>query len=286
MPLGGQLGQQLPERVRLDLVEARAGLVEQQELGPDGQGPGQLDHPGQTGGHGRRVLRSPSPPSPTPSSSRSQVAIRVRDPVRVSASAPPVVGRPAGRRRRTSRPRLCHCPPLELSTRDRPGRSPPADSEPNSSRRWKVRARPSRARWWGFMPVTSVSNSWTVPRSGGLQPADDVEQRGLAGAVGTDQPGDRPRLHGEADIAEGGDPAEPDGDLRHGQDGAVAGGCCHGTVCGRSFSRRHGSHLRTRPRRAGRPAPACRPPTPAVPTAGGSGWPRSRGCRPRPGRSG
>ncbi len=46
----------------------------------------------------------------------------------------------------------------------------PAESEPNSSSRWKVRARPSRARRWGLIRVTSVSKRWTVPRSGACSP--------------------------------------------------------------------------------------------------------------------
>ena len=46
----------------------------------------------------------------------------------------------------------------------------PADRVPNSSRRWNVRASPSRARRWGLTEVTSVSNRWTAPRSGTCRP--------------------------------------------------------------------------------------------------------------------
>ena len=68
------------------------------------------------------------------------------------------------------------------------------DSDVNSSSRWKVRARPRRARLCGGSRVTSWPSSRTRPRVGRLEPGDDVEQRGLAGAVGTDQPGDAARL--------------------------------------------------------------------------------------------
>ena len=47
--LGGELGEQLAERVGLGLVEARGRLVEQQQLGVAGQAAGQLEQPGGAG---------------------------------------------------------------------------------------------------------------------------------------------------------------------------------------------------------------------------------------------
>ena len=65
-------------------------------------------------------------------------------------------------------------------------------SSVNSSSRWNVRASPARARLYGSSRVTSRPSMRTRPAVGTLQPADHVEQRRLAGAVRTDQPGDSP----------------------------------------------------------------------------------------------
>ncbi len=66
-------------------------------------------------------------------------------------------------------------------------------SRPKSSSRWNVRASPRRARLNGASLVTSSPSMRTRPRCGRLEPADDVEQRRLAGAVRADEPGDRAR---------------------------------------------------------------------------------------------
>ena len=65
---------------------------------------------------------------------------------------------------------------------------------PNASRRWNVRAMPSRARWCGRLRGDVDAVERDVPARRRLQPGDDVEQRRLAGAVRADQPGDAARL--------------------------------------------------------------------------------------------
>ncbi len=63
-------------------------------------------------------------------------------------------------------------------------------SDPNSSRRWKVRAMPARARLCALRSVMSVPVQQHQAAGGRLEPGDHVEGGGLAGAVGPDQAGD------------------------------------------------------------------------------------------------
>jgi hypothetical protein len=49
--------------------------------------------------------------------------------------------------------------------------------------RWNERPIPMRQRSWGAIPVTSASRNTTRPPSGQVT-GDQVEERGLAGAVG------------------------------------------------------------------------------------------------------
>ena len=51
---------------------------------------------------------------------------------------------------------------------------------------WNVRARPRRGERLGRAAVTSCAPEGESPASGAVEPADQVEQRGLAGAVGAD----------------------------------------------------------------------------------------------------
>ena len=128
------------------------------------------------------ACRWPSPSRPTPSSSRSQVAV-ASDPGRGRLGADPAP-RPA---RGTTRRRWRHSHHLTVDSRPTCTFSP-AVSEPNSSSRWKVRARPSRARRWGFMVVTSVSNRWTVPRSGAWSPLITLNRVVLPAPLGPISP--------------------------------------------------------------------------------------------------
>ena len=99
---------------------------------------------------------APSPPRPTPSSSRSEVTTAIDPgPVGSPSGTPSTVGTPdftQGNERFTWR----HCHHLTDDSRPTWTFSP-ADRVPNSSRRWKVRARPRRARRCGFILVMSVS---------------------------------------------------------------------------------------------------------------------------------
>ena len=91
--------------------------------------------------------------------------------------------------------------------------------------------------------------SSTLPRCGLELPADAVEQRGLAGSVGPDQPDALARVDLEADAVDGGDPAERLGDVVHPEQRVAVS---HG---------RHRPRLRRRP--GGRvPPPLAGPPPP------------------------
>ena len=159
IPSAGQLAQQTSERLGLGLVQARGRLVEQQHPRVGGQRPGQLDEPGLAGGQlvgpdvGHGGQRRPGP-APRRPSDRG--------------------GRRAARRRPARR-------------------SPARSGAPNSSRRWNVRARPRRARRYGAAgDVVAVEPHPAALRAPAAR-VIDVEQRGLAGAVGPDEPGDLAR---------------------------------------------------------------------------------------------
>ena len=96
------------------------------------------------------------PPRPTPSSSRSDVATATDPgPVGSPVGTPSASGTPCftqGKVRLTCR----HCHHLTEDSRPTCTFSP-AVRVPNSSSRWKVRARPRRARRWGLIFVMSVS---------------------------------------------------------------------------------------------------------------------------------
>ena len=59
---------------------------------------------------------------------------------------------------------------------------------PKSSRFWNVRATPARAILLADHPVTVVAGEGDPPRRRLVDAAEQVEQRGLAGAVGPDHP--------------------------------------------------------------------------------------------------
>ena len=66
-------------------------------------------------------------------------------------------------------------------------------SDVNSSSRWNVRAMPAPGPLVRRQPGDVVAVEQDAARVGPLEPGDDVEQRGLAGAVGADQAGDAAR---------------------------------------------------------------------------------------------
>src|SRR4051812_39131765 len=85
------------------------------------------------------------------------------------------------------------------------------DAEPRSFVRWQ--------------PADVPAGDVDAPPGGLLQSGDDVEGRGLAGTVGSDQPRDLTRLHGERHVADGGDATELHRDVCYLEDHfAVLGG--------------------------------------------------------------
>ena len=83
----------------------------------------------------------------------------------------------------------------------------------NSARFWKVRAMPKRGDPVGGTASRSLPFE-RHPAVGGLvDPADDVEHRGLAGAVRTDEAADLARVDRERQAVERGDAAEAHGDV-------------------------------------------------------------------------
>ncbi len=62
------------------------------------------------------------------------------------------------------------------------------DSEPNTSRRWKVRARPSRANWCGRAPVTSLPSTTIRPALGSCMPVATLNSVVLPAPFGPMRP--------------------------------------------------------------------------------------------------
>ena len=121
MPAPASWHEQVAELLALGVVEPGRRLVEEEQAGPGGQGAGQLEQPGLAGGQrvGRPVGQMASSPT------------RDRTPSALAA---------ASERSRDQRRRIS----AAASTFSR------TDSEPKTSRRWKVRAMPRRARLCGF----------------------------------------------------------------------------------------------------------------------------------------
>ncbi len=67
---------------------------------------------------------------------------------------------------------------------------------PNNSTFWKVRTKPSLASFSGANREM-FSPKINVPGILGIDPADDIEKRGLAGPVGADDSGDCPVFNGK-----------------------------------------------------------------------------------------
>ena len=93
-----------------------------------------------------------------------------------------------------------------------PARCPAPSSRANSRMFWKVRAMPSCATWWR-QRRSSAASSRTSPAGGRVDAGDDVEDRGLAGAVGADQPDQLARLQHQVQVAQRPQAAEVAGDV-------------------------------------------------------------------------
>ncbi len=163
--LGGQRRDRVEDQVALGRGHAGRGLVEQQDLGAGGEREGDLDQAlaavGQRRDRLQRLLVEP------------EIASAARRPRR---TAPRSV--PSGRQKRRLEPVRSPSASATLST---------TLELRNSWLIWKVRARPRRARACCGRRVTSRPSRKTWPADGRERAADQVEQRGLAGAVRADQ---------------------------------------------------------------------------------------------------
>ena len=164
-----------------------------------------------------RARGRPSPGSPrcsSPTSVRRGGGTRGRAPppgrARAVAGCRSRASTPVGRRRRSR-------PAARAARRHRPGASgryrarasaatatfSRTDWVGNRRRFWNVRARPARAMRCGGSSLRSASPSVTVPGLLRRRAGDDVEQRGLARAVGADQPDDLARPDPQAGLRRG-----------------------------------------------------------------------------------
>ena len=91
----------------------------------------------------------------------------------------------------------------------------------NSLRSWNVRPMPSRAIFQCGRPRMDLPSQSTSPRSGARLPGDQVEQRGLAGAVRADQRGDDAGAQRQRHVVDGLQAAEGLGGAGHLQAGSV-----------------------------------------------------------------
>src|SRR5439155_7180375 len=64
--------------------------------------------------------------------------------------------------------------------------------EPNTSRRWNVRASPRRARWWALRPETSSPSISTLPAVGSCKPVMTLNNVVLPAPLGPMRPVTRP----------------------------------------------------------------------------------------------
>ena len=152
----------------------------------------------------------------------------------------------------------------------------PTVNEPNSSSRWKVRASPSRARWWGFMAVTSVSKMCTEPRPGACRPLMTLNRVVLPAPLGPIRPVTVPGLTARLTSLRAATPPNRTATSR----------TVSTAPSGRASS--GGTGLTSQDGR--RSEPRCRPDRPRGPGRvfdpgqADRGWPRCPGCRWPPGR--
>ena len=86
---------------------------------------------------------------------------------------------------------------------------------------WNERPMPARAISSGACPAIGRPSSETAPSSGGVHAGQQVERRGLAGAVGTDQGVQRAVGDRDVDALHRLDAAETLDDVAGGKHGAV-----------------------------------------------------------------
>ena len=194
---------QLAEVRQLARVEPSGGLVEQQQLGLGHERArqrhpllhGVRQRPGQAVGDARRSRPCSAPPAPGRAAAARRdltTAVRASGSARASCET-------AGRR------------PSRSRARSGPGNSPTP---------WSVRAIPSEARRSGSHARHRLAAPAERAGVRPHEPADDVEQRGLAGAVRADDPEHLARGHVDRDTVERRDPAERDNDVADRQAGA------------------------------------------------------------------
>ena len=171
--LQDQLGQ------LLGLVDVQPGgrLVEQQQGRLGGQGPGELDQPLAAEGQVRRRSRGRGTPGRGPRGSPAALACGLAGPRARSGAGS------ACRRGSPSASAGCR-PTMTFSRTVMCGKSFVV---------WNVRAMPSAAMAWGFQRGDPLAAEEDLALVGRERPGDQVEERGLARAVGADDRLDRAR---------------------------------------------------------------------------------------------
>ena len=199
--LVADLAQQRPERLGLALGDAGRGLVEQDQLRLGRDLRGEVADPA---GAGRQLGRCGRRPTASGRSGRGSRRPRagVRRSVRrthgaaTMAETMPILWRWASATWIVSRTVR---PAKRLAS-------------------WKLRARPKAARKSGAQVDDLVAEDRAPTRASGRStPGDDVHQRGLAGAVGADEPDDLAGAHDDVGLVEGDDAAEAHPDALHPQ---------------------------------------------------------------------
>ena len=189
-PVGGEAPQQHRHVLGLVLGEARGGLVEQEHLGVEGEGPGQLDEAGRAGGqraHHEVGDVGDADPLEHLVGHRTGVELRlVPGPALLGGDQHVLPGREAAEG-------------LQLLEGAGDAQAGPA-----------VRALAG--------DVGALEHHVALGRL--LEPGDHVEQRGLAGTVGADEPGDEARLDLDAGVRHRLEHAEAHDDVVGGEDHA------------------------------------------------------------------
>ena len=163
-----------PERLGLALGDAARGLVEQDHRRPVGDDAGEVDDAARAGGQLAEELGAER--------AEAQQLDELVDALGDLLLG--VEGVRAGAARRSPGPSM-------LTKRSRLTASASSTVMAGNRRAsWNERPRPRWARWFGGSPVMSWPARRIRPLSAGVKPGDHVEERGLAGAVGTDDPDD------------------------------------------------------------------------------------------------
>ena len=93
---------------------------------------------------------------------------------------------------------------------------------------WKVRPMPSLGMTWRGWSQDRAALEQDVALVGHVEAGQAIEERGLAGAVGADQPGDAAGRHVEGDAVERDDAAEAHRHVAHAQQRAGGAGLGRG----------------------------------------------------------